>query len=273
MGDYMGGMTGGGAMAGAVLVPWLAKLAGRAGSSVITTGMKRKIEEVLGVGKRPTKYRRKIFSPRVPYYKKGYQRLAGFYGKFKPDFGKELKFLDTVFDIAIRDNWNATANVALVGKGTSPTQRIGRNLTIRSLQMRYTIFKPAALSNSAVRIVIVLDKQTNGEVFNAEKLFVNALTISPNTWRAYRNLENIERFEILWDKIYSINALSSGVSSNETDTVGTYYKKVNIPVEMSGTAPATISDIQTNSVSVWVCGNFTGTTERLKATFRIRFTG
>jgi len=56
---------------------------------------KRKLQEMLGLRAKQRGYKRRRIGG-YPKYRKGYERLSGFYGKFKPAFGKELKFFDTL---------------------------------------------------------------------------------------------------------------------------------------------------------------------------------
>ncbi len=237
----------------------------------------RQVDKLMGINKRVSKFRRRQFTPRLPRYAKGLERVTGVYGRFKPSFGKELKFKDFNFTaLGIRDAWINGVLVSLIDKGTGPTERIGRNYTIRSLQFRFSIKKVSTISNAIVRVVIILDKQTNGESFTGEDLFVDGITAAATTWTRYRNLENISRFEILWDKTYYLDAKSrtgSGAIAS-SQIVDSYYKKVNIPVHMKDTTPSTLTDIQDNSIVVLFCGDLVGTTDLTwKGTFRIRFTG
>ncbi len=277
---------GGGAMAGATilaerLTPWVYNQVKKAAGQTLTGATKRKFDQLLGMvsGQGPIKYRRTQY-PRLPRFRKGYERVSGFSGRFKPtQFGKELKFFDTkvVALGTISQTWLRIAAINLVGRGTGPNQRNGRNFIIRSLQMRFKIRKNEGFDEDTVRIVVVLDRQTNGDNMTQQQLWQDTGDTNAN-WRSYRNLENISRFEILWDKTYTLNAYTA-ISGSEkiTSLADTYYKKVNIKVEMSGTSgTATITDIKDNSIHVWACSernpefvqaiNFRGT-------FRIRFTG
>jgi len=274
----MGGVGAGAAFAlGEQITPWAYKQLKKAAGRALTGAAKRKFDDWLGMmGQGPTKYRR-TQGPRLPRYQKGYQGVAGFYGRFKPAFGKELKFLDTEKTQTSNSSWDPTTVVNLVGRGNGPTQRIGRSFTIRSIQMRYQIIKPSGLDKATFRILVILDRQTNGLGFLGSAIIVGGSAFDDTTWRGYRNLENISRFEILWDKTIDLNAYShdNALTTIAPTTIsGTYFKKVNIKVEMSGTGEtATLTDIKDNSIHVRACSSEQSDTIQFKYTFRIRFTG
>ncbi len=277
---FMGAATAGAAEAlGDYFGPRAYKMLKKAAGRALTGAAKRKFDQLLGEisSQGPMKYRR-TQGPRLPRFRKGFERVSGFYGRFKPAFGKELKFLDSKVSTNLNANWTPGEAVSLVGRGTDPNQRIGRNFTIRSIQMRYQVIKPAGLDQASFRILIVLDRQTNGEGFTGAQLMTDGDDQNDTTWRAYRNLENISRFEILWDKTIDLNAESHDnalTTIAPTTITGTYYKKVNIKVEMSGTAgPASFTDVKDNSIQVKHCAsNSPADTVLFKYTFRIRFTG
>ncbi len=240
-------------------------------------------KRMMGIDNTVTKFRRRGKGARLPRYQKGFQRVTGFYGRFKPTFGKELKFFDTnVNDAGSNTNsWHIAEigpTINLVGRGTGPNQRIGRNLVIRSLQFRYEVLKLSSIENAIYRFIVVLDKQANGTAPTGADIFVNGSTSSQTTWQQYRNLANISRFEILWDKTFALNSYSHdnalAVVAPHHET-GTYFKKVNIPVEMSGTAEvATLADINDNAIHIFGCLKFPTTgAVHMHGTFRIRFTG
>ncbi len=279
MSGLMGTAAMGGAFAlGEQITPWLGKQIKKAAGRALTGAAKRKFDQYIGMlTQGPTKYRR-TQGPRLPRFQKGYERVSGFYGRFKPSFGKELKFFDTEVSTTLNANWQVGNVVSTIGRGTGPNQRIGRNFTIRSIQMRYQLIKPAGLDQATFRILVILDRQTNGATFNGNAIIVDGDAFDDTTWRGYRNLENISRFEILWDKTIDLNAEShdNALTTIAPTTIsGTYYKKVNIKVEMSGTAEvATLSDIKDNSIHVRQCSsNSPADNVLFKYTFRIRFTG
>lgn len=230
---------------------------------------------LVGLNGKVSKFTR-MKGKRLPLYKKGYERLSGFYGKFKPAFGKELKFFDTIINISDTNHlWKPLHINALnsVGRGTDPDQRIGRNFTTRTIQFKFRIEKIDLISTLTYRIVVVLDRQANGEVPNAAQIWLNP---GPTTsaWHSPRNLENIERFEFLWDKTYTLDAMSGGSSGRAVSIADSYYKKIHLKTEMSGTAgPATITDIKDNSITLWACTNTSAANAVTTGTFRIRFTG
>jgi len=267
-------MAGGAFALGEAVLPWLDKILYTAGTSVITQVAKRKIADMLGYTAKQPRRKRRRYKSMMPTYRKGFDRVGGFYGRFKPDFGKELKFFDTITtNLPVLDDWSAGVGVSLIGKGTGPSVRVGRALTIRSLQMRLKVSKDVGVQALVVRIIVLLDKQTNGENFSPNDVWLNGGTSSTTTWSAYRNLEFVDRFEILWDKTYTFNSRSD--ANGKTTIADSYYKKINIPMLIGGTADtafAPIADIQTNNIYVAQCAD-TPSDSKISYSFRVRFTG
>jgi len=257
---------------------FLGGVAASVGKAELKRQARRLISEgkrMLGINARTTKFKR-MTGQRLPLYQKGHQRVAGFYGRFKPTFGKELKFFDTIIDnFSTVDEWKPlhglTVALNTVGRGTAPNERIGRNFTLRTLQYKFKILKDLGADEFTYRVVIVLDHQANGELPTKEDIWLTPGP-GPSAWHSPRNLENISRFEFLWDKTYTLNAFTGNQS--KTSTADSYYKKITIKTEMSGTAgPSTITDIKDNSITMWACLSTPSFAARTTGTFRIRFTG
>ncbi len=275
MGMGTGGTAAMGLAAGAIpyAIDWVTKHLVKRGEQEAA----RQVDKLMGINGRVGKFRRHRHG-RLPRIRKGYERIAGFYGRFKPTFGKELKFRDTAFNsIPIRDSWNIRDFISLVDKGTGPKQRIGRSYTIRSLQFRFHITKISTFSRAVVRMLIIWDKQTNGESFTGDQLIVDGLLSTNRTYSQYRNLENISRFEILWDKTWVLNATTrtTGGTPASNSISDSYYKKIAMRVEMKDTSgAATVTDVNDNSIVVMLCGDQSDNSAlTLTGTFRIRFTG
>lgn len=257
-----------------------------AGGGTIAAGagraeLRRQARRLINIGKRMIGMEEKVgkFKYKAPRYRKGYERLTGVYGRFKPEFGKELKFFDTnVTADNIPDEWSSINFVHNIPKETGPSDRIGRRYTIKSLQMRLNITKRPNVESVIIRIIIVLDKQTNGEFLTGDQLFVAGATQGPTTWSKYRNLENLDRFEILWDKTYHMDATSGtnaaamrGIPA--TTIADSYFKRVNIPILVAEKAGSpSIADVATNSVHVMYCSNEENLSD-ISYDFRVRFTG
>ncbi len=186
---------------------------------------------------------------------RGYQRTAGFYGRFAGPTA-ELKFHDLdIDDVAIAINGNiAEDSVLTIAQNNTESGRIGRKLTVMMIGWKFEIkFLGAtaiAASSDVVRVVLYLDKQTNGATATVTGI------VESDNYQSFLNLANKNRFMILMDRTYSLMS-RSGSGNGTTDKFGedvisdTFYKKCNIPIEYdnSGTDGA-ITTMRSNNIGV-----------------------
>lgn len=194
----------------------------------------------------------------------GYTRRVGNYGRYAGAPGMmggrgELKF----FDRSIDDATIATAgtNVDSINKvvqGIAETNRIGRKITIRSIWWKWQLKLPTfdaqgiAQKPDTVRVIMYLDKQTNGATATADG--ANGI-LSAQSWQAFPELTNKGRFNVLYDKLVTLNI--NGMASDGTGLMstaevireGTFYKRCNIPIEFNSSTGA-IGEIRSNNIGV-----------------------
>lgn len=198
---------------------------------------------------------RTISKPRL--FIPGRDREEGNYGRY---IGKdaELKWFD--FNVAAS---NPTTGGTIIGTGTivniaqntGQSERIGRKITVKKVQLRTQIIMPALTANGVnvqgdiLRVIVYQDKQCNG----ATAAVLDILTT--NTWNSYRNLSNSNRFIVLSDKTYdssyetfSVDAggLFNAIGSRESDN---QIMKCDIPIEYSGVTGA-VNEIRSNNICV-----------------------
>ena len=154
---------------------------------------------------------------RKRYFRKGYDRVGGFYGRNRKrrKFGlgrPEKKFFDeqiNVTEIAqggafINTNTVPTTNTSTIvdiGQGVSESQRIGRKCTITNIHMKLnfrwktdsatTMTETGQLPSEVVRMIIFWDKQCNGTAITATQL------LETDDYNAFRQLANKMRFRVL----------------------------------------------------------------------------
>lgn len=199
----------------------------------------------------------------------GYTRSGGYYGRFGK--GGELKFAD----FAISHNVDSTGELVLqccgVAQGTTESQRIGRKITVKSVQIRAaaTAVPGAGASySSGAYWYLVLDKQANGAAAGATDVFTSTVFSE-----AMHNLSNSNRFVVLkkWKHFFTPSAGVATALNNVAWPIEV-YKKCNIPIEYSSTT-GSITEIRSNNISL-----FAGTDGRSDDTIqvfgicRIRFT-
>lgn len=166
-----------------------------------------------------------------------------------PDRMAERKYVDTILAMTVT---GSTTGVLLngVAEGSDNTNRIGRKTLIKSVSIKgqfaisQTDLGSVAFpeNGDTVKVAIVLDTQPNG-----------ALAAITDVWTtggpfAHRNLDNIERFQVLQEDIYSVGLTGPNAVAHQR------YSKVDIPVRYTGTAAA-IANITTGSLIMFVLDN------------------
>lgn len=206
----------------------------------------------------------------------GFTRTTGFYGRYQPS-GNELKFLDTAVTspttIPIAGSILADS-INVIPQGNGPSARIGRKVTIRSINWHWEILKQTHTTGSSgteyVRVVLYLDKQCNGTAA------VPADIMATSNYLSFRNLANTGRFSILMDKSYMIKdqaAAGNGTTDRafETGVRGSFYKKCKIPIEYDSTATTgALTTIRSNNLGVLLFSR-TGALTSFTSTIRLRY--
>ncbi len=212
---------------------------------------------------------------RIRAGQRGALRVGGYYGRYSN--GGELKFLDTVIDDAVVATGGEVLNtgtVNVIPQGVTESTRVGRKCTIKSVNWRWTVTLPTTTTPGAtsdtVRLIMFLDKQCNGAAAAVAIILETAL------WNSWRNLENVGRIKVLYDKTISLVSKSGGPASTSTVNYGedvrngAFYKKCNIPIEFDASASTgAIGTIRSNNIGILVIAHsgFAG----LQSNVRVRF--
>lgn len=207
-------------------------------------------------------------SPRL----RGFARTGGVYGRFQPS-GVESKYADISLNIAGVTNVNSWGFTSInqIPVSDGPSGRIGRSITLTSIQLLYNLDVHHSESNVVyLRLMVVLDKQANG----AAPAYVDLM--NANSALAYRNLDNADRFVVLHDKFtrYTPSALASaGTMRFSGPTFINVFRKCNIPIVFDNTATTgALTTIRSNNV--FVIGYLYGAQTALndfKGTLRVRY--
>jgi len=157
----------------------------------------------------------------------------------------EFKCVDVLCGGAV-DTTTAVDLVNGIARGDELDQRIGRELTMRSVQIDM-VTKATAGTGIAQqhRILLVYDRQTNATALTAVQVLTGATVYSP------RNLENRRRFKILMDKKFQLNA--SGESGSER--MFKFYRRLAHPVTFNSGDAGTVADITTGSLYLIYIGS------------------
>lgn len=167
-------------------------------------------------------------------------------------------------------------NLTIIPEGNGESARIGRKLTIKQVLWKYDLTLPTtaapASTSDIVKIMLVLDMQTNGAQFTAANL------LDTDAWDSFRNLANSKRFKVLMSKTYAMKS-PSGSGRGVTDTVAfgedvraiQGSKKCNIQIEYDNSATdGSIGTVRSNNL-YWVTQSTIGLTTAL-GNVRLRYT-
>ena len=230
---------------------------------------------------------------RAPLSSRGW--MNGKYGLSK-GAKPELKFYDTNFQTLGTDTMlyqasagavpaATTRNVKLcngMAQGTDYNTRIGRKILIKSVYVRLT-FQPETAntlaSNSTARCILIWDLQPNSATaIPALSDFFEAFSAG-TTWMNTNNMMNLnnrERFVILWDKMVTLGFLNTNAANGSSCRVLKKYKKVNLSVTYSATGAATNGQpntIATGALWLVALGDaVTGGSVQSPGVVRIRYT-
>jgi len=184
---------------------------------------------------------------------RGYARANSSYsGRFS--YGRaprpELKFLDTAtsFTVDATGEVPTTGQLNLIPQGIGESERVGRKVTIKKVQLRWTV---TANSNnfvgSVLRLMLVQDTQCNGQAATYSGV---GGVLESDTVTAFRNLENVERFRVLKDWFLPMVPTAGIVTTfNVPIRCLTFNKSCNIPIEFdSAAATGALTTIRSNNL-------------------------
>lgn len=170
--------------------------------------------------------------------------------------GGELKFFDGVKTSTASATGGAIASASLnlIPEGTTQSERIGRKCTVRKIHLDGSMRIPASTANTSaddiVRVMLYQDKQANGATATVANILQSA------AWNSFRNMTEVGRFNILKNKVVTINSMGSGGNGTSNFTLPrTVHWKINIncniPLEFNNTTGA-ITEIRSNNIGVLV---------------------
>lgn len=192
---------------------------------------------------------------------------------------KEVKDLKMRPELKYVDNTNTIDGIALTGEllllnglelGTDQSSvRIGAQVRMTSVQIRGIITTdPAQLTPVQVRVILFMDKQSNGtnpavagnpQSGNNPALLNN--TVITNLVNAPYQHENVKRFKIFSDKVYTFNPQTEAIftATNVTAFAGQSryikkHKKLGINVAYSQNT-STITSINKNALFLLLISN------------------
>lgn len=190
----------------------------------------------------------------------GVTRTAGLYQRSRPNSG-EKKFVDGTLASAGVITTTNFISLNQIAQNASASGRIGNKVTLKNLNVRFDITLPHDQSSDIFRYIIYLDKQCNGAAITGPTDI-----LATAAYDSYRNMETVDRFDFLVDKMMAINHTAAGF----TRRIAFHYAwKGNIPLTFGG-VDGTITQIRSENIGM-LCITKMGIVSDLTGKFRIKF--
>ncbi len=186
------------------------------------------------------------------------------YGRFGKGGGTgikpEKKFHDTILAATTISGTgttmqNGTTDMIELVRGTGENERNGSRIRIKSIHGRIRLMLPhedgvttGAASFDQVRIMVGIDKQANGAAATMAQILEESVAINQ-----FRNIENVHRFVMLYDRSFTFNATGfTGMTTTTIDTPAVMKfiainLQVNIPIYYDGALGA-VSEIRSHNI-------------------------
>lgn len=240
----------------------------------------------LSFKKRSMRRRRPRFRKRISRRNK---RTGGF-------MGIELKFYDQkLIDSTLQkptdaaggeENPSATIALNTVIQGDGESNRIGRKITMKSIQIEGTVTTSSKASGALgfeptqIFIALVLDTQCNGALLNSEDVFTNPGANVITAAKPFRNLQQSKRFRILATRTFTMTnpaiandtGATGGIIANGLSKPFKIFKRLGVVTNYTGTTE-TIANIADNSLNIVAYCNDTELAPKLNYICRLRFLG
>jgi hypothetical protein len=144
-----------------------------------------------------------------------------------------------------------------IGQGDTNTTRDGSSLKLVGFQYSIKFTKHASATNSLVRIIVLIDKQTNGAIYSVDDVLLNIAALS------FYNLDNERRFVILDD-------LKLILDVNKPSIVRDFSAKLQTHLRFNNAAGA-ITSLTESSLSVIAISDEDTNTPTLEILTRVMF--
>lgn len=167
--------------------------------------------------------------------------------------GTERKVIDLAEATYACDTTGSVTLLDGVATGTDYTDRIGRKIMLKSVQVRGVIGpQDQTVVDHLARVMVVYDKQPTGAA-PALATILNAATAT-----SFMNLSSRDRFVVIFDQIVPVavvsNVATQSLAGSPTTHLVNQYKSLNHEV-IFGTTGGTIAGIQSGALWLVTCGS------------------
>lgn len=165
----------------------------------------------------------------------------------------ELKYVDIALTAYPCDTTGTVTALNLLAVGDDNTTRDGRQVTIKSVQLKGIIKNVDATSGPTLaRVLLVWDNASNsGAIATIAQILSAASSVS------FPLIDNANRFTILWDHTYGVGGIDTTATQSYSAAIPeaiNYYKRINQLTQYSGTTAA-IGSIQNGALLMVTVGD------------------
>lgn len=160
------------------------------------------------------------------------------------------KYVDTAQTTYACNSTGVVTLIATIPQGPDEINRLGRNILLKSYQMRGELQANSAGVQAMARVLLVYDRQPNRALAGV------ADVLTSNTIYAMKNLDNQDRFVILMDKLWSVigTTTSTSVESSQR-AINKYMKLGNLVANYQVGTTGAIGEINTGALLLITMGD------------------
>lgn len=209
-----------------------------------------------------------VMGPGPMVVKPGFTRTVGAYKRSIPG-NIEKKYYDaTITQAADSSAGVIIPSLNLIAQGTTDQLRIGNKVNIRNINLKIHCYMDNQVAlqpvNGMWRMILYVDKQCNGATAAVTDILKTA------DWQSFRNMDQVDRFIILKDKVYQLPVYTrDGSYSSQADRFFRMSKRMFLPVHFSSTTGA-ITEIRSNNIGLLLISS--ASFENTQIYFRTKFT-
>lgn len=166
---------------------------------------------------------------------------------------KELKYTDIANATYAADTTGTVTALNLIAVGDDNVNRDGRQVTMKSIQIRgFLQPQDGSTTASGCRVILVWDNAVNSGAIATIAQILTAATAN-----SFPLVDNANRFTILVDRYYALGAIDTTATTTFAESPTVYpveiYKKLNCVTQFSGTTAA-IGSIQNGGLLMVTIG-------------------
>jgi ABC-type molybdate transport system substrate-binding protein len=182
--------------------------------------------------------------------------------------GRENNYVDLASSTYGFDTTGSITLLATIAQGASVSQRIGKKVVLKSLQMRGTMYSAASTTIADAAYIIVYDRRPTGTLPNITDV------LDSNSPFAFNKDDNAGRFKILKrvDRVFCGNTTT--ITAKSGYAADMWMSLRNLPVTFKSAGTGAIGDIEEGALYLITLGNGvegSGTGAILQAGFRVRY--